>query len=232
MTDGLTSPQIAVFAPGLDSIRRGITEFLEDVTKALEPHLLAIIRAVENYKVCEAMKAAGWLPHDVIPTDLLTGIEAPEEIDRVLTDFFTTNWAAVEAELRKRYESVGLDEEALATMDEVLKAHRHGLYRCVCRTVFPEIDRVARIRYYRPLGVSYGAGLEKLRDGLGEELSWSDFGTHGIWFLHLFKAMSETCYAPFIADAESNAGSRPIGSGWRSHCPSRQSAWPAATPPS
>jgi len=200
MTEKLNFPEVEALSAQLEAMTRGIRESMKGVIKALEPHIPAIMRALQDYKVGEELKAAGWLPHDVIPIELVRDLKGPEEVNRVLENYFTENWSTVEPQLRRRYENVGLDNEALATMDEALRAHGDRLYRCVCRTVFPEIDRMARLRYYGPKGAKGGASLDELRNQLGEMLSWSDFGTHGFWFLHLFEAMMDTCYAHITTD--------------------------------
>jgi hypothetical protein len=41
-----------------------------------------------------------------------------------------------------------VDDEAKAAFREALDAHTVGMYRCVCRLLFPEIERVARLEIY------------------------------------------------------------------------------------
>lgn len=202
-------PEGNEFLAQFDAAVREIAALLERVAKAIEPHVPAILNALQDYKVGQNLKAAGWLSHDVIPTGLIKDLATPEELNSALELYFTENWSVVEPQLRQRYEGVGLDDEALSTMNEALRAHSHGLFRCVCRTVFPEIDRMARLRYYTPKGIKIGASLDELRKELGGSLSWSDFGTPGMWFLYLFEAITETCYARFSKDAE------PLGSNTR-----------------
>lgn len=47
-------------------------------------------------------------------------------------------------DIENRFDAYRLDEEAKATFHEALEAHEAGLYRSVCRLLFPEIERVAR----------------------------------------------------------------------------------------
>ena len=56
--------------------------------------------------------------------------------------------------------------ETKATLREALSAHGTGHYRCVCRVLFPEIDREFRIHFFEDAAGSISSKkmLEKLTD--------------------------------------------------------------------
>ena len=93
----------------------------------------------------EAFDRAGWLPHPSTPLDRVKKCAGESEaIHRLLSEYYEANWPEVRQDIETRLTAWRLDEEAKAAFREALDAHEAGLYRSVCRLLFPEIERVAR----------------------------------------------------------------------------------------
>ena len=96
-------------------------------------------------------------------------------------------------DIETRLAEYPLDDEAKETFREALTAHGAGLYRSVCRLVFPEIERVARKELHadRMERITSQHELRKVAGGLRmppEELG-------GFLRLNLFERLSNHLYA-------------------------------------
>lgn len=94
------------------------------------------------------IESAGWLPHYTTPSDLILVDMSAEEISATIEHYYRENWREVESAFLQRQEQRELDDDAKAAFEEALACHRHGLYRSVPRTLFPEIERVACAKLY------------------------------------------------------------------------------------
>jgi hypothetical protein len=157
-----------------------------------------ICREIQEYvKIGEALKVAGWLPHDAIPIQLVREFldSDPSELCTALDEHFAENWPETETLLRRRFEDAGLDNEALAVMDQALRAHEVGLYLLVCPAVSPQIERVAGQRYYGPDRKGSITSLKEVREGL-LELTVSQLRPFKLWqVLAVHKMVDESFYA-------------------------------------
>lgn len=189
----------------MEKFQRTIREISESVERSLAP-LKALSRQVAKYdRIAEALERAGWLPHDLIPIDLVEQhVEAePATLSTAVEQYFECDWASVERLLRERYASAGIDSETAAAMDEAFRAHSSKLYRASCRTVFPEIERVAREKFYngREKGITSLPELRKAVLGLPV----NELRPRGLWGFRLFEAINEACYAKVTAYLASTA---------------------------
>ena len=82
-----------------------------------------------------------------MPLDLLTACTIDNDVARCREEilrFYRENWQDIRLGFSERFSNYPVDEEAKATVREALDAHESGLYRCVCRTLFPELERISR----------------------------------------------------------------------------------------
>ena len=161
----------------------------------------------EFEKAAEKLESAGWLPHPTLPQELFATVDEMDAgtIGEQVEAYYRDHWDGVEEQFRRNFRNSGLDEEAFAAVDEALIAHRHGLYRACCRTVFPEIERVARIRFYDGKGATI-TSLREVRESI-LELPLSDVTDHGYWAMRVLHFIEEHCYAPVKADDDVDARS-------------------------
>lgn len=87
---------------------------------------------------------SGWLPHYTAPFILLESITDAESLSKLIERHYINNWVGVKDKFKAHVAELNVDDEAKATFYEALDAHGHGLYRTTARTLFPEIERLAR----------------------------------------------------------------------------------------
>ena len=147
-------------ARGLQPLARGLQNFME----AAAP----IMREFVKWNVSsEMLSKAGWLPHYTTPFDCIA--ECGDDIEAIrsrLLQYYESNWQDVRLQIESRLSDYKIDAEAKATFREALDAHEAGLYRCVCRVLFPEIERVFRTEIFNDkIGhISYEEFIKKLVD--------------------------------------------------------------------
>ncbi len=186
------------------------TGILKDLGRQIEPlfrawghfvetHASEILNVIAEFQKwnlsCEVLQKAGWLPHYTTPFDYIAGFGEDDELIRSkLLDYYTSNWQNVRAEMETRFAHYRIDAEGKATFFEALDAHEAGLYRCVCRVLFPEIERVFRKELFgSKIGrIGYWEFIKKLTD---DDKSIDAFIHRGLYdltiFAHLTKAVRE-----------------------------------------
>lgn len=93
----------------------------------------------------------------------------------------------------QRPETHGFDLETLATFDEALTAHRHGLYRATPRTLFPDIERKAR-DVLDENGMATQSGLRGLRRAV-DALGLENFTRSGVVSSKLYRMFARHLYS-------------------------------------
>ena len=123
-----------------------VTEYLRELSEALAPHLaewskLAPRLAAWNRSV-DALNAVGWLPYHTAPFHLVDECgDDLDLLDRRFSEYYRTAWSEIRDDMELRLVRYHIDDEARETFREALTAHEAGLHRCVCRVLFPEIER-------------------------------------------------------------------------------------------
>ena len=183
----------------LREMSREIEPLLRAWRNFVEIHASKISTAISELRKwdlsCEILGRAGWLPHYTIPFEQIAEFGDDVELIRSkLLDYYTSNWQNVRAEIEARLSDYMVDGEAKATLREALDAHEAGLYRCVCRVLFPEIERVFRTELFgSKIGrIPYSAFIKKLAD---DDKSIDAFIHRGLYdltiFAHLTRAVRE-----------------------------------------
>ena len=164
----------------LQPLARGLQNFME----AAAP----IMREFVKWNVSsEMLSKAGWLPHYTTPFDCIA--ECGDDIEAIrsrLLQYYESNWQDVRLQIESRLSDYKIDAEAKATFREALDAHEAGLYRCVCRVLFPEIERVFRTELFNgKIGrITYEEFIKKLVDD--EKKSIDAFILEGLYDLSIF----------------------------------------------
>lgn len=165
-----------------------LVPMLQQFVQTVAPVLQKLSSEFKKWDVSsEVLRKAGWIPHYTTPFDLIAEIgEDPDAVRNQLLHYYGSNWKEVRPTIEARLADYQIDEEAKATMREALDAHEAGLYRCVCRVLFPEIERVFRTKLFDgQIGhISYERLIRKLVDD--EEKSLGDFMSEGLYELDIF----------------------------------------------
>jgi hypothetical protein len=217
----LLPPNFATVASSWQQNSQAIAESLQSIGKvwrevvqsSFAPFQQVFARIAAEQKKAELVERIGWLPHYTTPFHLID-VEAHDEafVQALLTEYYVDRWHAVEAQFLENLNAYHIDEEAKATFKEALDAHRHGLFRSVPRTLFPEIERIACNEIYggkrtifeetrrgkqKAINITSLPGIsEAARDLPASEMLSYEFG------MQLFTKMEEHLYARVGDDAE------------------------------
>ena len=117
-----------------------------------------------------------------------------EALRSVLSDYYKNNWPKVRSEIESRVSSYTISSEAKAAFKEALDAHEAGLYRCVSRVLFPEIDRMFRTEMFEnKIGLIGSKDMIKElvagKSELTHDKYLEDFMPNGIYELALFESL-------------------------------------------
>lgn len=179
----------------------GIDQFGERLTKItsrIQTQLTALTPAIEKYlkheERCKRLERAGWLPHPASPWHLLNDESLDDDsLNEAVEAYYAQNWQVVKASIERAIDGYAIDDEAKATFRDALAAHEIGLYRCVPRTLFPEIERVSRAELHDG-AMDKIASQPKLQEAMGN-LCPSDLARDGISGLRLYRKLVEHLYA-------------------------------------
>ena len=170
---------------------------IERLSVAAAPHIALVARGVANMAVNERLRetlvAAGWVYHHTTPLEsIIRHLDQTDTARTMLDEYYTQNWRDVRSSIESRIHELNIDDEAEATFREALDAHQFGLYRCVCRVLFPEIERVLRVRTF---GHRRHGTYDKIFKRVVENKSLGEFLPGG-WldltsFHHLTKTMQK-----------------------------------------
>ena len=147
--------------PFIQSMAR-VSQAIEPFLKTLAPHIEHFVR---YNKFIDSVYPTGWLPYHTVSIDCVDECgDDPSLLEAYLTNFYKTNWENIRQDIEKRLDHYHITEETKATFREALAAHSIGHYRCVCRVLFPEIDREFRIHFFNDTAGSISSKkmLEKL----------------------------------------------------------------------
>lgn len=114
-----------------------------------------------RHRIGNALNEVGWLPHHSVPYRIVVECEGdPARLDSRVDDYYRTRWNEIRDDMESGLEYHHIDDEARAVFREALSAHEAGLYRGICRALFPEIERM--------IGAG-NVGTRKMLDKLLEE---------------------------------------------------------------
>ena len=142
----------------------------------------------------EVLGSAGFLPHHTTPFQAIAECAGDiEEVRSRLFDYYTDNWQDIRPKIESRLSDYNIDAEAKETFHEALTAHESGLYRCVSRVLFPEVERLFRAELFdNKVGkIGYGKIIKELMANKGIK----EFMPGGLYeltmFRHLMKALAK-----------------------------------------
>ncbi len=195
----------------LEESLRPFVQALAGIAEAIHPFVSAIApkfeQLVRYHKFIDSVGATGWLPYYTI--SLVYVEECGDDvslIDTRITSFYRNNWNVIREDIETRLDQYQLSEETKATLREALAAHDVGHYRCVCRVLFPAVEREFRIHFFedRAGSISSTRLLEKLTNR-GELESFLPREAYG-WILfgrlidHLYEPVDDGNRAQFEED--------------------------------
>lgn len=127
-----------------------ISEISASYVKAIQrirgPDVEALMRHI---RFVSSVEETGWLPYHTVPIDYVDESKGnTSEFETHLSNFYQENWRFIRQDIESRLGRYHISEETKSTFREALSAHEDGYYRCVCRVLFPDIEREFRIRFF------------------------------------------------------------------------------------
>ena len=148
---------------GNDEIFRGFQIAGKSLMKMLEPlaeaitKFLPLLAQTGQYvevlsranKIIDAISETGWLPFHTMGIDYIEeSLDGARSLESRVSEYYENNWEDVRRDIESRMSDFQISDEAKGTFREAMAAHEIGHYRCVCRVLFPEIDRELRIQFF------------------------------------------------------------------------------------
>ena len=161
----------------------------------------ACTRLARHARNAKKLEDAGWVAHISTPFEGVDSCDGDAEaLHDLLSRHYREKWPDVRRDIESRLAVYEIDAEARATVGEALQAHEAGLYRCVCRVLIPEIERVAR-RELHDDRMDRIASQERLR-ALAGKLPLFSVGPPGFYNLNLYRRLSNHLYANVTTDED------------------------------
>jgi hypothetical protein len=188
-----TFPQLDMqhMFPALDAFRE-FNKRWTDMFAGIQEQFRSLAPMLEQFTKqearCKRLEEAGWLPHPASPwylldDDALSG----EALNEAVEAYYIENWPSVKCSIEEAIADYTIDDEAKATFRETIAAHEAGLYRCVARTLFPEIERVSRAEIHGG-AMDKIASQPKLQEAISH-LCPSDIARDGISGMSLYRKL-------------------------------------------
>ena len=183
----------------LEMTLRPFAQGLARISQSLAPYIESIIldaKFFERYsKFVDSVGATGWLPYHTIPISYVEECGGNTSLlEQRLSTFYETNWNGIRQDIESRLEAYRIDEEARETFREALSAHEAGFYRCVCRVLFPEIERMIRVLFFENKAGTIRS--KAMLDRLTQRGSLEDLMPREAYGLILFDRLVNHLYTP------------------------------------
>ena len=180
-------------SPDVSQYLDALTKRLQHVLGVASPFIIHVISEFEKWRYSsETLFEAGWLPHYSTPFKHLTICGKDIElVHNQLLDYYKGNWRSVRITIESHLSDYSIDLEAKATFREALDAHEAGFYRCVCRVLFPEVERVIREELLNCKFGRFGY-QEYVRELINRSKSIDAFVHNGLYELSIFEHVMQT----------------------------------------
>lgn len=175
-SDGPPSGLLTAIADAIAAVQKFQQPLRELQQSLVEPALRAQEFVRRNSEYFESVKTlvqeigddrriaeAGWFPHPLMPLAKWrdADLSNPDIADGLVLDYVGAHWSEINDRFLENRAFAVFGFEYKETMRQALQAHEAGLYRCVPRTLFGEIEMASRAALNdRPLTNRINAGLK------------------------------------------------------------------------
>jgi hypothetical protein len=198
---------------GLEHAVRTFDEFNERLTRAFAPFAGQFAEFIKRFAAIERqsrlLDQAGFLPHVTTPLHLIEECAGDAaRLSDLMERYYRDNWPEIRGMLIARVEGYAVDDEAKQAFREALTAHGHGHYRLVCRGLFPEVERIARIELCDGALQNVTHAAEKPKQAtrflqeIAGELGLSETEPQGYFALGLFRRLTDHLYVRVEDEAQ------------------------------
>ena len=160
--------------------------------EAIAPY---IDRFARYHRFIESVAATDWLPYHTILIDYVEQCgDDLSLLDARMTSFYEDNWGDIRRDMEKRLDLYDIAQETRDTFREALCAHFIGHYRCVCRVLFPQVEREFRMHSFEDRAGPIAS--DKLLKGLTSRGELADFLPREAYGWILFTRLVHHLYEP------------------------------------
>ena len=125
--------------------KHGDLRLLQEVGRIFPDYTEQMMFVLDYVSSCVAHRKAGWLPYYPWTFDIARNYENDiNHLDTKLSQFYRAKWGLIRDEILGKLEIYDIEQEAKSALREALVAHDQKLYRCVCRLLPTEIERLVR----------------------------------------------------------------------------------------
>ena len=189
------SAAAAPFLKEFDRMAATAAEAMETLQPALKQVQPALKQFHERKQIHDALDEVGWLPHPSVPYRLVKGCGDDRALlDARIADYYRSRWTDIRDEMESGLAEYHIDDEARATFREAITAHESGLYRCICRSLFPEIERM--------IGAGPRVGSKKMLRKLTESGDPTDRELRELFDWVMLQRLRTHAYERVITDDE------------------------------
>ena len=162
----------------LRALSRQIAEKQDAIRSALEPLAVGLNSFGTIWRMHDRAHETGWIlcpdasDFDGYQNILEKSGEDHETLDWCISEFYSANWPRIGSSLMSEFSTYSLDELSKSAFCDALTFHEEGKYDLVPRILFPEIERVMRIKLFKNSQdrISCTAMIDKF----GNEYSWRE----------------------------------------------------------
>lgn len=162
----------------LRTLSRQIAEKQDAIRSALEPLAVGFNTFGTIWRMYDRAYETGWiLCPDVsdfagYQNILKKSGEDHETLDKCISEFYSVNWPRIGFGLRSEFSTYSLDELSKSAFCDALTLHGEGKYDLVPRILFPEIERVMRIKLFN--NSQDRISCTEMIDKFGNAYSWPE----------------------------------------------------------
>lgn len=146
-----TRPFSLSFPRQIDEISESLRTFSCQFVAGLKPLVHGIMSGGTIWRMNDLANETGWILYpDISEFDECRNILeiAGEDWGRCISKIYSENWSKIGSVLKSEFLAYSLDELSKSTFCVALELHEKGKYDLVPRILFPEIERVMRIRLF------------------------------------------------------------------------------------
>ena len=137
------SPVVTQISAALRQIECSLGPVLKRLKEWSDAAAPVLKKFLKWSRTVDVLNEIGWLPYHSAPFHYVE--ECGDDLallDSRFSNFYRTQWNEVRDDMKSRLADYHIDDEARETFREALSAHEAEYYRCVCRVLFPEIERM------------------------------------------------------------------------------------------
>lgn len=139
---------LSEFERTLAPAAEALSNTLRQVSAVIRPVLPYFVAFARFSRIVDAIGGTGWVPHRSVPLKQIEAlIDDVPRLDEYFASYYEQHWTDVRQDIVSRLDGYHVDDETRDTIREAFEAHEYGHYRCVCRVLFPEVERSIRSRF-------------------------------------------------------------------------------------